>query len=234
MSAMIQAVGNCGCTGCASPTLSGTVYNCLNPTVGATVEAHDNTAGGTTLATTTTDGSGNYTLSGMSVTSGNAIVLVVVASGRFAALNYSLAWTSGTVTTTTWKCGTAGNYNLQRVGATGYHCSGLCDVPLMNNLQCTVASTYGFFPGPESGTLVYGYSTACMSYGWSHDFLDGFASPPCVFTQFLFDGTNVYANYQGTDCEPLSLTLNACPPALNITGNVIDSGGFTDSYTITE
>ncbi len=237
MAAMIQAVGGCQCSGC-STTLSGQVSGCSLPVpAGFTVEAHDSTSGGTLLDSTTTDSSGNYTLSISAATAGNDIVIVVPATTRFTVTTKTLNWTSGTVTTSTWKCGSTGSlYDVAMVPESGYHCSAFCALPLKDSLPCTVSSNVPSFTGPTTRNLIYSVFSTCGGAGWQVDFLSGFDTPPVNVLGFLLEVPGIVSAQVELfpPCSYFSVTVNACPPALNITGSVVDSSGYTTNYLITE
>jgi hypothetical protein len=138
--------GCCGCGGgaCASPTFTGSVTACFSlSAAGVTIEAHDATSGGTLLGSTTTDSSGNYTLTGLTgQIVGNAIVLVFKFGARFTTTTTSLAYTAGTPSTGQWSCGASTSTGSRTMGsaASGYHCYPGCAIPLPDTLSYTDAN----------------------------------------------------------------------------------------------
>src|SRR5208283_1162502 len=80
------AVGETGCSctcGCTC-TISGTIRGCNSLNLpGATITAHDATAGGTVLGTATSAANGSYSISTTGAISGNAIVVVIAYATRF-------------------------------------------------------------------------------------------------------------------------------------------------------
>ena len=143
----------CGAATC-STTINGKIIGCTSlglPSI--SVEAHDATAGGTLIATTTTDASGNYTFSGISGVSGNNIVIVPVPGSRFVAVNRTLTWTSAsTVTSAQWGCNkTTGTANTTQTPASGYHCGFGCVYPVADTLNGT-DSWFGSFTLVNSGS----------------------------------------------------------------------------------
>ncbi len=133
-SAVIQGPGGCRC-GCVA-TILGKATGCNGSAVpGLTVEAHDATAGGTLLGTATTNGTGDYTLTAAGATSGNNIVIIFV-SPRYATANRTLAYTSGTVGNTAWKCGaTTPTATSPLAAASGYECTTCCPNPWPDTLH---------------------------------------------------------------------------------------------------
>lgn len=112
------------------------MYGCNSlPLGGATIEAHDSTAGGTLLGSTTTASDGTFTLTGLSgQTAGNAIVLVRKKT-RFNDSNVTLSYTAGTPTGAQWSCGaTTNGLGTTLTIATGYHCVVCCADPLPETL----------------------------------------------------------------------------------------------------
>jgi hypothetical protein len=167
----------CCCGGCTT-TINGKIIGCNSlglPSV--SVEAHDATAGGTLLATTTTDSGGNYTFAGITGVSGNAIVIVPVSLVRFTAVNRTLTWTSGaTPTSSQWGCGkTTPAVNTVQTVATGYFCFSGCAYPVAATLHGT-DTWFGSF------TLVNTGSGWLLSPGISYSYPGCFGCPAKTVT----------------------------------------------------
>jgi hypothetical protein len=146
MPATNQDPGGCQCTegpACAV-AITGHVTGCGGLSLaGCTVEAHDGTTGGTLLGTTTTDASGNYSLTGLDGTVGNAIVVVFKKSPRFTQATTTLAYHATDGTSTTWSCGkTSSGVNKALTAASGYQCLSACADPVSETLYLT-DSMYG-------------------------------------------------------------------------------------------
>jgi hypothetical protein len=127
MAAVSQSPGGCQC-GCASPTLDGHTLGCNSSVLpGVAVEAHDSTAGGALLGTTTSDAAGNFTLSGLSgAVPGNSIVLIYSRS-RFVSVNRTLTYTAATPAATEWGCAKTTTLNAETMAVDaggGYVCCG--------------------------------------------------------------------------------------------------------------
>jgi len=142
-SAVNQGPGNCQC-GCTT-TFTGLVRGCSTLALaGLTVEAHDSTAGGTLLGSTTTDAGGNFSLT-VGATAGNAVVLVFT-HPRFTTQTRTLAWHASTHDATHWTCGQASSVGTVDMVAdsANYVCITGCAVPLPKTLHVT-HSFFGAF-----------------------------------------------------------------------------------------
>jgi hypothetical protein len=170
MPATIFDPGGCGCSGTCTTTIGGNVQGCSNINApGITVEAHDATAGGTLLASATTDGSGNYTLPGFAAVSGNDIVLVFsLAVARFAPATKTFTFKAiaGAPSSTQWKCSNttaAGSTTL--TPATDYHCISGCAFPIYKDLPYTSSilggGTLHWAGGTVWSTVLSSSSPAC-------------------------------------------------------------------------
>lgn len=159
------AISPCCCGGGCTATIPGKIIGCNSlglPSI--TVEAHDATAGGTLLASTTTDASGNYTFTNISAVSGHAIVIVPVSLVRFTAVNRTLSWISGTpVFSSQWGCGKSSpSANTIQTPATGFFCFAGCAYPVAATLHLT-DSWFGSFTVVNSGSG-WVYPTVSYSY----------------------------------------------------------------------
>lgn len=176
-------VGSCDCTcvGCSSPTITGTIKGCTSLGLsGATVAAHDSTAGGTLLGSTTTSGTGTFSLSGLTgAISGDSIVLVISMSPRFSNTNAPLTYTAGTPSGGQWSCGkTTTMAAITLTPAPGYTClpgSVSCALPLSNTLHVSITQ----FPGAQTLTYSGGeWTTNLINVaGWA-----GCTGYPCPAT----------------------------------------------------
>lgn len=228
--------------GCTSPTINGNVKGCSSRNAeGVTVEAHDSTSGGTLLGSTTTDSSGNYSLSGLTgATSGNNIVLVYAYGSRFNAATTTLTYTSGTPSSSQWSCGvTTSGVGKTLSVASGYRCCGLtgCAIPIPNTLYVT--TSYGSWTCTWNGT-VYS-SAACVTIPVT-------AAPYASTTTFDCDTPNTgdmdveVHGFIGTCSDPFKPEFLTCfgyipgrfkyPSACSGTGTIDAGDTFTlDSYT---
>lgn len=186
--------GGCQCCSsspppCTPPTILGNVQGCNGLTqAGITVEAHDSTAGGTLLGTTTTNAGGNYTLALTSATAGNDIVIVPAPVGRFdPSNNITLTYTPGFPFGNKWGCGwfTFG-INFTLTAASGYTCIGGCFYPVKNTLTLT-DSVYGGATIVNSGSGWVGSTSATFG---------GSAAPPCNNT-CIGIGTTIFYEWDG-------------------------------------
>lgn len=161
-SAVYQSPGACGCpaAGCAV-TVTGHVTGCSALNLpGATVEAHDTTAGGTLLGSTTTDSGGNYSLTVSGATAPHNLVIVIKDPPRFADATVTLTYaTSGDPGT--WKCGaTSAGVDAALSAAAAYVCYGsLCALPIKRILQGSAGHAFTLTYNPASdrwwGTTTY-------------------------------------------------------------------------------
>lgn len=164
-------LGSCNCTG---PTFTQTflVTGCnAIGYPGLTVSVYT-ASGGTLLASGTTDGSGQVTLSWPDTSPATRWVVVTGQSARFLASAQSLTMTTGGTTT------------IGLAIATGYHCLNVCLQPAKDTLVLTDAVT---------GTLTVTYSTRTVTLfggggattltGWwgtlSYNYPDTSAVPGC-------------------------------------------------------
>jgi hypothetical protein len=138
---------------CCSPTFTGTV-SCCGRLPGATVTAHDATAGGTVLGSTTTDSVGAFTLAGLTgQTIGNNIVIVITPpSARINGANITLTYSAGGSSSILWTCGgTSSLGGITLTPATGFKCSATpgCPIPTTTVLNGSFGGLLG------AGTLTY-------------------------------------------------------------------------------
>jgi hypothetical protein len=250
--AVNQSPGGCGC-GCIVTSITGTFFGCNSLGIPSmTVEAHDATAGGTLLGTTTTNSSGVYTFTSLGAVSGNNIVLVPVTGGRFTATNRTLTWTSGTPSNSQWGCAkTTPNSNITLAAAAGYQCIGCCPTPLPTTMHVSDSQ-----PGVTALALTYSGVTADWEGSISYSFPGCFGCPPKTVTiqyRLIGIGATCVLNIQyrqGPPCPdpagPLSgwvsgssLTVSSCLP-FNGSGTRPGSGtgdiycGAATTYTVTE
>jgi hypothetical protein len=146
----------CGPGPCAPPTLQGqNVKGCSQNLAGCTVEAHDGTATGTLLASTTTNASGNWSLLVTGAISGHDIVLVFKKTPRHVAQTRTLTWSASSFGGSQWRCGaTSTNVGagVNLAPAPGYRCVACAD-PAPETLHIT-SSFFG------STTLNYDVASA--------------------------------------------------------------------------
>ena len=201
------AVGGCDCN-CNSGTCSQTfnVTGCGAALSGATVTINVS-SGGTQLATGTTNGSGQVTLSW----TGSCTVWVSIAKTGYTSYGQVDPLTSG------------GTTNVTLVIASGYGCC-----------QCAIPTTtlhYSFTaPGctPSSGTGTLSYSGSNI---WTLD--AGVFQLKCIGSQLAFWNTVVgcYEYASSFTCSPLSITIvwheATCP------GQTLPSGCAVTTWTIT-
>lgn len=240
-SAVIQSPGGCQCGGgggCASPTIHGKVTGCGGLNIqGATVTAHDATAGGASLGSTTTNSTGDYTLSGLSgQVSGHAIV-VVISHARITAANRTLSYAATVGFNTQWGCGqtTATDTTGATTPAAGYHCTGQCGLPIKDTLTLT-DSVYG------GATLTYNATFDVWTGSAGATF--GGTGPPCgtcagsaVTIFYTLDAALMQLQVTVTaggapDCPwtgpgavgalPVGLT-GTCPPSFSESGTIPDT-----------
>lgn len=188
---------------------------------GVTIEAHDATAGGTLLGTTTTDGSGYYTLSSLAgAISGNAIVLVALVDAiRFNALTQTL--THGGPSSTQWTCGGASTgVNMSATPATGYVCliCGSCYLPVSTTLYLTdsvvgtITLTYNTGTTRWEGSTTYSFpgqdhcpAQSCVVLYQISNKSSGLNDGPC--------GLRIIAYHEYTVYDPVPFPpLVACCP----------------------
>lgn len=138
-----QDIGGCACVappGCGL-TISGKVKGCGGLGLsGATVEARDSTSTGTLLDSTTTDGSGDYTLDITDAVIGNDII-VVAKRTRFddGSLTYQYNGI-GDLEFWQWACDAAiEGADITLEAADGYICCGFCPLPLKEDLDLTIS-----------------------------------------------------------------------------------------------
>lgn len=216
------AISGCNCsTPTGDAVITGVVHGCALGTIaGITVEAHDNTSGGTLLDSTTTDGSGNFTLNPVGAVSGNDIVVLIPATGRYAATAYALAWIASGADAFDWAFGeTSSGVDVQATAAATYVCfSSTCTVPTKKTLN--ISST-----GGASAVLHYtGFGT------WNDTFPAGGANVILGSNRLL----SLAANWSHGGCASdvgLAPTSTVCPPSLLLTYSVC---GGTDTVTVTE
>jgi hypothetical protein len=242
--AVNQSPGGCGCgPTCASPTFTGTITGCNSLVVpGITVEAHDATAGGTLLGSTTTNSSGVYTLSGLTgQVSGHTIVIVVVGGANgFANVNQNRTYTAGAPNAFQWSCGATTPSSTIAIGsslAAGFTCPPTYSVPATQcaypwpNVLHGTHSRFGAFTATRSGitwsgTATYSYPgcggpspCACPAQSGKTVTITLTVSGASLISQIQWgiDGSNCPFNgvtvYTQTN-NAISLT---CPPALSIT-----------------
>src|SRR5208337_2549940 len=102
-------IGACGCGPACSVTITGTVNGCNSMALASvTVKAYQPNTSGTLLATTTTDGSGNFTITADStnglVTAKN--IVVQFSKTRFTTSTSTLGYSAGGVhSSSSWSCG---------------------------------------------------------------------------------------------------------------------------------
>ena len=241
------AVGGCDCScntsGCLT-SINGHVTGCHNANVpSVTVTLHDSTAGGTVLASTTTNSGGLYTFTNISATSGNNIVVVIsLSGGRFLSVNVTLTWTSGSPGSSQWGCGktTAVNaFSPQTLSpASGYVCdNGGCANPISKTLHLT-DSVYGACVLSWTAATTW-IGTATVSFSGS--------GPPChtcaggsVDVSYEWDGAATISaftvscmatgvcpsnlgNFTGGNANFYTTPVYVCPPSLSFSFS--NSGG---------
>lgn len=157
MPATEQDPGGCGCpgTGGCAFTVAGSVNGCRALALaGATVEAHDATAGGTLLGSGTTNSGGNYSFVVSGAIVGHDVVIVAKFTPRMAQSTAALFWELGAPDFGSWDCGASVEMDpIHLSPAAGYHCSQAnCALPLKDTLSGTV--------GGSSATLTYNPATS--------------------------------------------------------------------------
>lgn len=241
-----QAPGGCNC-GC-KVSINGRVLGCNGigyPSL--TVTLRDSSTSGTILATTTSDGSGNYSFSNVVATAGNNLFVVFASpNARLNSTNYSLTYTSGTPSSTQWACNaTTTALDKTLPVASGYACFTGCVDPVADNLTLTDSIygslTIGFGGGQWGGTLLNRDYPGCGS------------CPPQSFVQILyalhsngdlyiseslnFDGCPGGAIVPGPPVYYTTLTVTSCPPSFSVSGTGPSPQGpycSDPTFTVTE
>lgn len=217
--AVNQSPGNCACGPCSVDIL-GKILGCSSfALTGLTVEAHDATAGGSLLASTTTNISGDYTFTGVPGVAGNDIVIVPIGGLRFVANNRTLNWTSGTPSATQWSCGfTTPTTTRTLLPATGYHCISSCAYPVKDTLDFTDSVL-----GSWVITWVAGQWQGTHSYSYSGDPCGLGCTAQTLTLNALWNGAAINVTW-GNSNNPTTPFVAQCP---------LSGGAFSVGYAIT-
>ena len=161
-------IGACGCgpPPCAV-TITGTIKGCNSLVLpGVTVKAYQPNTSGTLLATTTTDGSGNFTITA-DQTNGLVTaksILLQFSKARLTTSTYTLSYSAGgSHTSSTWSCGTTPSaITTQTLAvASPYICITGCADPTVATLHLTDSvigsATLTYSSGAWIGNKTYSY-----------------------------------------------------------------------------
>jgi hypothetical protein len=197
--------GGCGCPGCAVTFLVRGCNAVAYPGVVASVYDH---AGGTLLASGTTDGTGHVALS-WAGGPGSYYVTVTGQSARFAASAQTLTLTCGGATT------------ISLAPAAGYACwSATCLQPVKTALNVTVIGPFG----TQTGTATYQAGGGFWEWvytdpGTGNTFIADFAA---------FGVTATWENVASTNCNWSDVTTMTCPPSFAFGATNAPTDGCVD------